>query len=510
VTNLVDILNFNDKTVTSLEEQFKAYLTSDQHSVDIHASLTELKNLTDKITPALILPSTAQAYPDQQLLLTQALVQLITTHGMNSDGTQVNQRAIMLLKTPLVMKLAYKNNHALIYEINRVVRDRKAVAESAVLQKKILEKLKAQFTQEADLTSAVRSVESFLFYLDHPSEEEGMERALTDLMEGFDALLSASNQDPLDLLRWMNQEFIKSNQARWYFLKTWYLHTKNQGILSIENQLLLPLQKKENTKEIIEDFQLVDKAFLQGEAKTRWQAVGMQVGGFAFGMELGMVVLENLALMSSLGAWLVLLASLAACVVLGTCIAKFFFSAHVVELEKLNKLSYFEKSMKTVHPEPAAPPSRGWGKTIALIGTLEEGAAAGTLLLTLGAFMLLDLPTWGVAKGNYNSSLPGLFFAQSSPHVALTVLSFALLFTFSAVVSYCLYSGHRALDAPNTVEYYEKQAVEAEMRNVITPESETEEPLFFSWRLWAHHKVDRCVESAQVLAKSHFSPLALG
>jgi hypothetical protein len=203
-----------------------------------------------------------------------------------------------------------------------------------------------------------------------------------------------------------------------------------------------------------------------------------------------MLLLESLALMSSLGPLGVLGVTLASGVVFSILIARFFKSAHYDELEKHNRMEYFHREQ---HQQQGAP-----GTFIAKWGTRIEGAAAAVLLLTLGAFAF-DMVAWAAEPSrDYASALPGLFFAQTSLNpifIAGAVVSGVILLGFCLWVAHCLASAHYALDGTHTIEYYSKKREDKEMRGVLNvQEGLTAKPKYFSTALKWQHKVEHKME----------------
>lgn len=495
----------SDRTasINSLEHLFKTYFQSSVEDLVPDALINTLLVLSKQINSSAsdLLLSTEHDYPQGHIILTKALVYLIETYGIDQHY-HLSQRALAILKDYRILDVIHANNHQLIYEINRVIKKKKDAAEILAKTDEVASFLDDHLKTRQYMKRKTRSLARFLYYVDHPLEDMQMEKALNDMLEDF-------NLDNHDLV--ILHAYMHGGRNKWYFLNTIYQHYRIKNPLGLEDffarlrayqkSLVGSIQKHAEKKsttidELIAELKLVDKTYVNMKHKTKRQAMGMMFGGFAFGMEIAMLALENLALMSVLGAWGVLGVSFAACVILGTPIALYFHSAHYDELEKHNQYAYFHQESQIT----SEPDANDYGRFIAKIGTVEEGAAAACLLLTLGAFMAFDMITWGIKGGDYTSALPGLFFAQASNsvifYIGAGIAGLALIGACLWVAS-CLASAHYALDGKHTIEYYDKNREEAEMRGVIN--KETAEPLYFSSALLWRHKIDDYFAPQQAL-----------
>lgn len=512
----------SNQAITDLEEQFKKYLippkTKKKKAARISTTPSAL--ITTLITTCqqlernrvLQLEETISHYPKGGLLLTQALRFLITTHGLTGNYA-LKERAIALLTDPRILDLIYNNDQQLIYQINEGVKERKKKDETEAAELKLEQELSAPYQPKKNnpisVNQAAGSLSSFLYYVEHPSEDEVMERALGDLLKNFGGFVRAYEEDEVDVIRKVYRHSIQKNKNKWYFLDAVYSHYRKKGPLAVENLINdLEVKKEKYAKgkvqipsidKLVSELKLVSETHVKMSRKTKNQAIGMMIGGFAFGMEIGMLFLENLALMSTLGPWWVLGFSLGACAILGTGIALYFHSAHYDELEKHNRFAYFHRK----NNQNSESETQGYGTFIAKLGTIEEGVAAACLLATLGAFMVFDMISWGIAGGNYTSALPGLFFATVSPHIVLTVVAGLALFSACAWVASCLASAHYALDGKHTIEYYNKKTEEKEMKQIIA--QETQEPLVFNWKSRFNHRYQQFTDGLQATPSPRFA-----
>lgn len=496
-----------------IEGLFKVYF-SHTHARELNPEfcLSELLTFTaqlEKNARKRALRTTQQDYPDGRVLLTKALVYLIETYGLDKNY-RVNRHALGILRDYRILNHAYENKHQLIYEINRIVKNKKDAIKAAKKTEEVRKFLVDHLKTLEGIKEKTTSLSRFLYFVDHPVDEQQMQKVLQDLLDDLQG-----NPD-LNILH----AYMYGGKNKWYFLNTVYEYYRKQNPEGVEDffdrleakkkkyqasNIQKDILKTQAIDDIIQELILVDETHARMRKKTKRQAMGMMFGGFAFGMEIAMLALENLALMTALGPWGVLGISFAACVILGTPIAKYFHSAHYEELEKHNQYEYFHRKS---HIKSVEDGNR-YGRFIAKLGTVEEGAAAACLLLTLGAFMAFDMVSWGIKGGEYNSALPGLFFSTVSNSVVFYVgaaVAGLVLLAACVWVASCLASAHYALDGKHTIEYYDKKREEANMRGAIN--LETSEPLYFSKKLEWRHKIDKFFEPEPLALQSEkFQPI---
>lgn len=499
----VSPIDLKDEKAFELETLFKIYFTDNgvtSYEYALKTLIDKLNSLESKQSFAL---STQKLYPQKSILLTRAIVHLISTYGLDKHY-YLTPKAIRLLRSPQLMELAHKNNSQLIYEINKAVRDKEAedeIEKSTGQFRQFILNNRKEFKQHKKVTKQesnalereTRAFSRFFYYMEHPLEEEQMQASLKHLIEDF----SLANADKTIL-----HAYLCKGRYQWFFLNTvyGYLRTNNdlEGFkyrLNLEKtkyQAEGKRDKAEGIENLIEELELVDKTHLRMEAKTKNQSVWMMIAGAMFGMEFSMLALEAIALMTPLGAWVILGVSLGACALLGPFIANQFYTAHYDELMKMNQRDYFNAHL----PKEAQHESHScsWGTAVAKIGTLQEGIAAGTLLLTLGAFAAFDLVAWGIKGGDYTLPVPGLYFitevAFASTQIWVPIVSavaaVALLYMAYKATS-ALANAHLALDGMKTIEYYDKRKEEAAMRGVLN--ANTAAPLYYSRTLELKDKV---------------------
>lgn len=486
---LLDIFKGDRKTsADNAQQAIKNYFDAPTLAdTQLSEAITGLISFTARLeneAEANLLETTQHDYPDRRVVLTKAIVAIIEAYGLN-DRFELNERAIGLLKEYRILGLAYDNNHQLIYEINRTVQKKKAQQATAQKRKEVEDFLKCHYANQENLQRKTTSLSRFLYYVDNPLEEKQMQQALKDLLADF------KNDEDIIFSAYMG-----FGKKKWYFLNTVYEYCRANNPMGVEDylkrlELLKTNGREDNVELLIKELKNVDKTYARMGKKTRRQAVGMMLGGFAFGMEIAMLALENLALMSTLGPLGVLGLSVGACIIFGTPIAMYFQSAHYDELEKHNQYEYFHRISDISEAEEGSR----FGRFIAKLGTVEEGAAAAVLLLTLGAFMAFDMVSWAIAGGEYTSALPGLFFASVANSVVFYIgasVAGLLLLAGCVWVASCLASAHYALDGKHTIEYYDNAREQKQMRTELN--ADTSEPLLFTMRSKIRHKFDEAVD----------------
>lgn len=482
-----------------IEGFFKSYFERMQQVLHIEHLLNGLIPLVEAIhtaQPAQLLESSRKDYPDHNILLTKALVYLIETYGLTQD-LHVNGAALAILRDPRILKLAHKNNHQLIFEINRVIKRRKEAQEIEAEKQRIRLFLTQQLKTVDKLERYTQAISRFLYFVEHPIEEAEMKMALKDLLDD-----TKGDPDMIVLMTYMVH-----GRSHWNLLNTIYQYYREENPLGVEDLIRRLRMRQEGYRDkkgdkyrgridaidqLIDDLMLVDHVHVYTAQKTEDQARWMAVGGFAFGMEIAMLALENIALTTSLSPWAILGISLGACLVFGPMIAIYFHTGHYNELKKMNQREYFEQ----LRPSPSTD-KLGWGKIVGHVGTFEEGAAAGTLLLTLGSLVFLDTISRGIIGGDYNSALPGFYFVTE----VLMNCHWGWYFPAGLAIAGLLYASfqtacsmkaaHFALDVPNSIEYFDDLEKDAQMRGVINPQ--TREPLYFSKSLKWRHEIDNAI-----------------
>jgi len=208
-----------------------------------------------------------------------------------------------------------------------------------------------------------------------------------------------------------------------------------------------------------------DKTNAAMETKTKWQSRGMMLGGVTFGMEVVMLGLERVAWSDTIEEPGIILALIAAgFMIFGYPMGRFFKSAHHEALLKQNKENYFEaqygedkdKSSLVLFSQRMQNRS---GYAIAAFGVLAEGLLIFRGILS-GIGFTADLLTLCATGDDYQNKLPGTYFMDTCPEAGYILCPMATL--FAASVSYCLMSGHFALDGRECCDY------EAKKRHFVT------------------------------------------
>ena len=196
------------------------------------------------------------------------------------------------------------------------------------------------------------------------------------------------------------------------------------------------------------------------ETKTKWQSRGMMLGGVTFGMEVVMIGLERVAWSDAIENPEVILALITAgFMIFGYPMGRFFKSAHHDALLKQNKESYFEaqygqsKEQHSLVLFSDRLRNRP-GYAIAAFGVLAEGLLIFRGILS-GIGFTADLLTLCVTGDDYENKIPGTYFMETCPEAGYVLCPLATL--FAAAVSYCLMSGHFALDGRECCEHEQEK-----------------------------------------------------
>lgn len=498
----------------SVEAYFATAATpKKQATINITPIIDKLINATKSIETdsAGLSESTKLDMPHGQIVLTKALVYLIEKYGIDYHY-HINRYGLAVLKDPRILELAYKNNHELIYRINIAVKKKKEEDDTKAREEIYRNRLSKLLKDEALIEKRVKSFSRFYKLLESEPEDKAMRTALDGLIEDFGGV---SKRDQTIL-----NAYMLFGRYNWTFLNAVYSYYRDEGILGLDDfyKRLKKIQQannaptlKDNKKsrvvdDLMGELQCVEKTHANTLQRTIKQSIWISIGGFAFGMELVMLPLETFALNTLLSPLHILLVSIAAGILAGPMIAGYFLTGHYDELYKQNQSEYFEENSPQ-KPAHKAPTENSFAEVVARIGTLEEGCAAGALLLTLGAFVGFDLVSLAIVGGEYTSALPGQYFVtevlmKCDPgfYVLTAVAVGALLYaTYQSCRS--LASAHYALDGKNTLEFFHKFFDNMQMRGVVN--KETKNPVFFSRPLELQHQAGKkLTEFKEVFWKS--------
>jgi hypothetical protein len=474
----------------ALEAEFKRYLSNTAPIPNLNVIVRALIEQLQLIETAHPIDEDEPAYQDGEVYLTEALVYLIETYGIDCSEHpyQLNPQAIALLKHPRILNLIHANNQQLIYEINLAIEKRESKAHELIEYRRQNDFLKTKFNSQEDAKKLKRSTVSlnrFLYYVQHPLEEEQMHKSLENLIEDCD----------LDDARTIFYTYKQVGKHHWNFLNTVYGYYNRplarKGIIRKLRELGKTEQERKEVEILIEDLRLVHKARIQAQNKTESQIKWMGIGGFAYGMEAAMSLLIYIALGTPIGGMGSLGISIAAAILLGRYITLFFISAHNGELTKQNQREAFQTFVHEKYPD--TKPQTSWtpnwskGEWVARLGTAEEGLSVFSLITTLSLF-LIDMVSWSIKGGDYTSTFPGeYFFTQilTNCHWGWyipTVVALGVILYTAYMASTSLASGHYALDGNETIEYYENEDKEQAMRETLN--GKPVQPLIFSENLF--------------------------
>lgn len=457
----------NNLDLASIEETYKTYLTVEDGDLpDIDAlseTLAEAEKTLSIHENKTLANAVKASHPHQHILLTQALLYLITTYGLTEINGKyyVNAQAINLLRNPTIFRLAKEKQHFLVYAINQAIEARNEdteKAETIEIYRKAVNQL--TYLNDDEKERCAQAVTDFFYYIDNPLEDENRLHELEKLLA---VLLDEQKQEKAVIL-WLHG-LAKAND--WFFLKTIYDYYNSNGrtLAEVPNALGT-------------DIANVHTTCVAMDKKTNRQKLGMAGGGAFIGIGVAMLALENLALMSSLGPLAVLGVAAASAVFFGGLMGLFFLQAHLNELKAQNRINYFKATYEKANTQPLPP-----GARTALSGVGVEGCLIIVEALTITG-LIADMITWEVVGGTYDVTLPGMFFATQAP-IALPIVLGVIALAAICWVAYCLSSGHYSLDGNETIEYCTEKQKERRMRNVIDrePGQQTFKPLYFSNRM---------------------------
>lgn len=454
--------------LASIEETYKTYLTvedSDLPDIDaLSETLAEAEKTLSIHENKTLANAVKASHPHQHILLTQALLYLITTYGLTEINGKyyVNAQAINLLRNPTIFRLAKEKQHFLVYAINQAIEARNEDTEKAETIEIYRKAVNQFFTHlnDDEKERCAQAVTDFFYYIDNPLEDENRLHELEKLLA---VLLDEQKQEKAVIL-WLHGLAEANN---WFFLKTIYDYYNSDGrtLAEVPNALGT-------------DIANVHTTCVAMDKKTNRQKLGMAGGGAFIGIGVAMLALENLALMSSLGPLAVLGVAAASAVFFGGLMGLFFLQAHLNELKAQNRINYFKAKFEQANSQPLPP-----GARTALSGVGVEGCLIIVEALTITG-LIADMITWEVVGGTYDVTLPGMFFATQAP-IALPIVLGIIALAAICWVAYCLSSGHYSLDGNETIEYCTEKKKEHRMRNVIAraPDQQTLKPLYFSKRL---------------------------
>jgi len=463
--------------LAQIETIFSTYFEGDEH-----AALPDINQLEKDLTPLeaqiqthdneVIAGAVKDAHPNKHMLLTQTLLWAIETFGIDEieDKFYVNQKAIALLKNPLVYKIAKEKQHFMVYEINAAVKKRmhdKTTAESLSTYNESVglfynHEVGAHEAQ-ADADDKQRKAQAladFFYYIENPLDDENRVR----LFEKALAALAHKTKSHDDLVIWL---YKLEGEKNWFFLKTVYDYYQENGRI---------LSDLPNHAALVDEIVNVHIPCKKMDSRTNWQKLGMAGGGAFIGIGIAMLAVANLALMAKMSGLAVLGFAAASALVFGGLMGLFFLQAHLNELQTQNRINYFQAKYAKNASSELEP-----GAKTAMAGVGVEAGLIVVEAMTISGFVL-DMIAYEIKGGVYDVTLPGMYFAQAVPLVVPIILGLLALVA-AGWVAYCLSSGHYSLDGKETIEYCSERKEQKQMRNLINADassSSTSKMSFFS------------------------------
>ncbi|MFI4956753.1 MAG: hypothetical protein ACHQAX_06060 [Gammaproteobacteria bacterium] len=446
IENIVEADPKWEKACADLEEAFKHYMDKTQMDEDA---------LVDAISPLLYDAKWAlkddidndikKHYPKNQMIITQALLYCFDNHGLKA-GQRVRRQDFFNI--PVMGYLAKQKDYCLIREMNALREGKEEVEER--------EKVTCCCVEYAENNEELgKKLAAFFYLLKHPQADEDAMQGELDLI--VKEIKRSNEIKEREAMAWLRTLMIEKLEAdKWTFLSLVYdRYGRNQEIKytsatmkSLGDEDRAALKKVEDTHD-------------EMNTLTKLQAGGMLLGGFTFGIEVGMLILEEAAEEDVLEAWHVLLLSAALSMTLGRRLGLFFFRSHIYELQKQSKENYFNATYGAENESERRPIS--W---TAVVGTGAEGLLVLFGLITSGLFTC-DMTTMAIrnAMGHhdkYTTDIFGTYFWNKMTDEGewgyLVASTVSLLLGVAAVGSaISLTCGHYALDGQETKAYEAKQ-----------------------------------------------------
>jgi hypothetical protein len=453
-----NIIEVNEQMVSAcdqLEKAFKGYMTR---------APEDEAPLVNAITPwvfdsAWVLKKDIDAdivkqSPRHHIVITQALLYCLEQYGL--EEAQKTRRHD-LFNIPIIHYLAKQNDCHLIVEMNAL----RAGKES----KKERDEVERQCALYAGNDGLAKELTEFFYKLKHPVEDEDeMQGALNRILIAIKA--DTENKREAEALAWLRRLMLEKLGAdKWTLLSLVYDRYSREQEIKYTTATKTSLLTEDR-----DELKKVEDTHNSMNTLTKLQAGGMLLGGFTFGIEVGMLILEEAAEEDMLKAWHVLALSAALCLTLGHRLGLFFFRSHIYELQKQLKENYYnakygEQDKREHHPI-------SW---TAVMGTGAEGLLVLFGLVTSGLFTC-DMTTMAIRNAmgyndKYTTDIFGTYFWNKMTDEGgwgyLVASSASLLIGIAAVgAAVSLTCGHYALDGQETKEYEAKQRKITEMKRV--------------------------------------------
>ncbi len=475
---LLNNILLNEGQCNSIEQTFQTFLNASPPDTNALTLALEPffsdKMLFSSGTEPYFAPTTLKDYPTDQIILTQIVEYCIEQYGFDEDNKDINFKKNIetLLAIPVIKRLVQQKNGYLLSVMNRKLEIRKEKIELLEKCKKLVLSLDTLDKSKHD--ECAEKLSDFLYRMKHPEEDEDkMQKSFDDFLQYMSKVQPDSEwkkkKTEKEIIAWLyaGDNAPIGPEMRFVFLSSVHRRYTEKKFTSLMLESLGRPNSETSISTLPDAIRAIEVTHEKMNFKTRWQACGMMLGGVTFGIECVMLILEKGTVQGLLDNPIEVISYIAlGLLVFGYPMGKFFYSAHVKELDKQNKEHYFEKHFNLPPAQEEITENRGIKFNFVLFGVLAEAVLVFRGIISGFAFVL-DMAIWSDQGGEYDNNIPGAYFWEESPSGLLSCVLAVSIVTFAAWVAYSLASGHYALDGKESNEHETAQEKDKRMRTEI-------------------------------------------